>query len=100
MKPLSTLTGKTSKRIAIAVAVACSVWLAVYLRDQKTLSRGMPPGYYLECDGKNNYRPCHEGGRPVVWWDEYGSKAAATRRAQRQYDYENKLDTHKWVPCQ
>lgn len=90
------------KRVLCVAAVACSAWLAVNIYDNQTIKKGMPPGYYLECDGYGNYRPC-QGGRSLYWTRGPGNKAQAIRRAWRQYYYVPRPDPQDipgdWKPC-
>ena len=67
------------------------------IKDHEAIKRGMPPGYYLESDGGDFYRPCRNG-HPITWFCGSGSKAAAIRRAWGQAEYESKLqeEEKKW----
>ena len=87
------------KRVLRVAAVACSACLSVNIYDTQTIKKGMPPGYYLECDGNGKYRPC-QNGRSLYWARGPGSKARAIRRAWRQYYYVEKTDPQDtWKPC-
>lgn len=80
-----------------AVGAAC--WLGVACYDAHTISRGMPPGYYLECDNAGRYRPCRLGS-PLFWTRGPGTKPEAMRRAWRQYEYEAEKYGGNWQRCE
>lgn len=93
---------KLMKRVLVLSLVILAVAAIHFARDRYTLSRGMPPGYYLECDGNGNYRPCRKSFKsPLVWTHGPGSKARAMRRAWVQYDFEYVEGMPgKWTPCE
>ena len=84
------------KTVAI-LAIVSSALLAVSVhRDNQTLKRGMPPGYYLECDDAGHYRACHDGYGAVFCLEEPSTKVAAIRRAWSQYEFDEKTSAQKW----
>jgi len=89
----------TKLKIATALAVASSVWLAVNVHNNKILKRGMPPGYTLQCDATGRYRACHENGLPLFDLNDPSTKLAAIKRSWDQYDYDTKLAQEKWTNC-
>lgn len=91
------MKNKPSNWLALA-AVGFMCWLAVNLYDSHTIKKGMPPGYYLECDGKGNYRPCKDG-RNLSWISGPGTKAQAIRRAWRQVRWDAEYASENWKPC-
>ena len=88
---------KTFSLIAVTMLVTSVAIKLVVSHDEK---RNMPPGYYLECDGSGNYRACWDSGRPLISLGDSSTKAAAIRRAWRQYEYEWKLRTQTWRRCE
>lgn len=92
MKPLKPIV-----KFVVAVALllgfifSCNSW-----RDRQWLLRGVPEGFYLECDGKGNYRALYESGTPLTSLDGNQTKSEAIRRAWHQFDYEAELNSHKW----
>ena len=87
----------TILKTVCVVAVMYGALLAVSVhRDNQTLKRGMPPGYYLECDDAGHYRACHEGRWAVFCLEDPSTKAAAIRRAWDQYEYDEITSAKKW----
>ena len=88
---------KTIIKTVCVVAVMCSALLAVNVHcKNQTLKRGMPPGYYLECDDAGHYRACHDGRGPVFCLENPSTKVAAIRRAWEQYEYDEQTSKQKW----
>ncbi len=85
-------------KISALATVGFGAWLAVNLYDSNIIKKGMPPGYYLECDGKGNYRPCKDGSY-LFWMRGPGSKAQAIRRAWRQVGWDAEAAAENWKPC-
>lgn len=81
------------------VAFFLLLWLVLDYRDDNTLKKGMPPGYYLECDDTGRYRACRDG-LPLFCLLDRSSKAAAIRRAWDQYEYERQLAPVNWKKCE
>ena len=86
-------------KISALAVVGLGAWLAVNLYDSHTLKKGMPPGYYLECDAAGRYRACR-GGRALFDLSDPSSKVAAIRRAWVQYEYDSKLAGETWNKCE
>lgn len=86
-------------KISALAAVGFGAWLAVNLYELHTINRGMPPGFYLQCDGKGHYRPCRIGGSDLFWIRGPGTKAAAIRRAWRQAAWDAEDEPAKWERC-
>ena len=90
------------KKLTIALVLALTggtLWLAMDTSDRNVLKKGMPPGYYLECDNAGHYRPCRDGS-PLIWFRGHGSKPEAIRRAWRQYEFDAEKYSSNWKRCE
>lgn len=89
-----------SRTILILIALCLVAIAGSVVYDRYTLSRGMPPGYGLECDQHDHYRPIHIAtGVEVFWIQDYGTKPEAIRRAWRQYEFDTPKTIHTWTKC-
>ncbi len=95
--------------LLLAVIFAGFTWWALSLRDKLIIEKGLPPGFYLECDSKGKHRVCYEElGRPLMFGNPPASKAEALRRAWSQFEHERafdlecagiKVETNGWKRC-
>ena len=55
----------------------------------------MPPGFALQVDKQNKYRPCRNGG-PLFTYEAGTTKQEAMQAAWGQYEYEHRDDKTGW----